>query len=123
MYLAALVPPSMSTTKLVVTLASFKDPIGEKIAWGVDRWRGFLEGPWWLHPKLQGGDVEVHSRVPVLKQVVPGAMVDAHSIKGTLTYSLPNGAPPWDSAACLGIASHKYQKWVTSRVCRIHITV
>lgn len=33
MYVAALVPPSMSTTKLVVTLASFKDPIGEKIVW------------------------------------------------------------------------------------------
>lgn len=87
----------------------------------VDRRYGFLEGPWWLHPKLQGDDVEAHSRAPVLKRVVPGGLW--HSLWSTLTCSLPNGAPPWDSAACLGTAGHKYQKWVTSRVCRIHMTI
>lgn len=60
---------------------------------------------------------------PVLRPVVSVAMGDTVGMKGTLRWSLPHGAPSWDSAAGLGTAGCNYQEWVPSRACRVHMTV
>lgn len=80
-------------------------------------------GPWQLHSKLKGSDFEMHPLAPVLRPVVLEAVLDTIGMKGTLMWSLPDGAPLWDCAVCLGTAGCKDQEWVTSRVYRLHTTI
>lgn len=67
-------------------------------------------GSWPLHPKLKRGDFEMHPLAPVLSPVALEAMMDTGGTKGILMWSLPNGAPLWASAVCLGTIGCKDQE-------------